>query len=120
MPIEIPGVTVSGEKFKKEINTSTYELFPCDLSKIPQVGEPDVFRALQALPGVGEINDLSSQIFLRGGNFDEVLISLDDAPLYNPYHVGETFGNVNPDIIQLRDSTPQIIHQIMEGIYPVF
>ncbi len=106
VPIEIPGVTVSGEKFKKEINTSTYELFPGDLSKIPQVGEPDVFRALQALPGVGEINDLSSQIFLRGGNFDEVLISLDDAPLYNPYHVGETFGNVNPDIIQLERLYP--------------
>ena len=106
VPIEIPGVTVSGEKFKKEINTSTYELLPGDLSKIPQVGEPDVFRALQALPGVGEINDLSSQIFLRGGNFDEVLISLDDVPLYNPYHVGETFGIINPDIIQLERLYP--------------
>ena len=106
IPIEIPGVTVSGERFKKEINTSTYELLPGDLSKIPQVGEPDVFRALQALPGVGEINDLGSQIFLRGGNFDEVLISLDDVPLYNPYHVGETFGDVNPDIIQLERLYP--------------
>ncbi len=100
-PIEITGITVNGERFNKEINTSTYELFPGDLSRIPQVGEPDVFRALQALPGVGEVNDLSTQIFLRGGNFDEVLISIDNVPLYNPYHLGETFGIVNPDIIQL-------------------
>ena len=27
-------------------------------------------------------------------------------PLYNPYHVGETFGDVNPDIIQLERLYP--------------
>lgn len=101
-PVLISGVTVTGERFLKEINTNTYELQPGDLSKIPQVGEPDVLRSIQALPGVTSISDLSTQIFLRGGNFDETLISLDNVPIFNPYHLGEMFSSINPDIIQLE------------------
>ncbi len=101
-PVLIEGVTVTGERFTKEINSYTYELKPGDLSKIPQVGEPDAMRSIQALPGVTAINDLSSLIFLRGGNFDETLISLDNVPIYNPYHLGEMFSSINPDIIQLQ------------------
>lgn len=101
-PILIEGVTITGERFTKEINSYTYELKPGDLSKIPQVAEPDVMRSIQALPGVTAINDLSSLIFLRGGNFDETLISLDNVPIYNPYHLGEMFSSINPDIIQLQ------------------
>jgi len=100
-PILISSVTVTGERYIKEINTTTFELQPGELSKIPQVGEPDVFRSIQALPGVTAINDLSSLIFLRGGNFDETLISVDNVSLFNPYHLGEMFSIINPDIIQL-------------------
>ncbi len=91
-PVLISTVTVTGEQFEKEVNTNTYELKPGELSKIPQVGEPDALRSIQALPGVTSINDLSTLVFLRGGNFDETLISLDHVPLYNPYHVGELFS----------------------------
>lgn len=101
-PIILEDVTITGERFTKSVSSYTYELEPGELSKIPQVGEPDAFRSIQALPGVTGINDLSSLIFLRGGNFDETLLSLDNVPIYNPYHLGEMFSSINTDIIQLE------------------
>ncbi|PID63136.1 MAG: hypothetical protein CR986_00255 [Ignavibacteriae bacterium] len=98
-PITIQSVTVYGEKFEKEKQYKTYELQSGDLRRIPQVGEPDVLRAVHALPGVSAMSDFSTQIFLRGGNFDETLISLDGVPLYNPYHLGSFFSFLNPDIV---------------------
>ena len=58
------------------------------------------FRAILSLPGVTSSSDLNSQLFFRGGNFDETLISLDGVPLYNPYHLGGIFSSVNNDIIK--------------------
>jgi hypothetical protein len=36
---------------------------------------------------------------LRGGNYDETLITLDGIPVYNPYHLGGICGSFNPDIV---------------------
>ena len=101
-PIEITQVTVTGEKFTENVKYKTYELHQGDLRRIPQVGEPDALRALQVLPGVTSLNDFSSQMYLRGGNFDETLIALDDVPVYNPYHLGGTFSMFNTDIIETQ------------------
>ncbi|MGE5681153.1 MAG: TonB-dependent receptor [Bacillota bacterium] len=92
-------VSVTGRINDNKILSRSYELLPGDLKEIPQFGEADPFRALQALPGVTSINDIGNQLFLRGGNFDETLIALDGVPLYNPYHLGGIFSSINSDII---------------------
>ncbi|MCF6270736.1 MAG: TonB-dependent receptor [Melioribacteraceae bacterium] len=97
--ITIEEVTVSGDKFSKNKYTKTYELTSGDLQRIPQFGEPDALRALQALPGITSINDFSTQLFVKGGNFDETLISLDNAPVYNPYHLGGIFSMFTSEIV---------------------
>jgi hypothetical protein len=66
----------------------------------PTVGEPDVFRTLQNLPGVSSPNDYSSELFIRGGNSDQNLIMLDGAVVYNPYHLLGLAGAFNPDIVE--------------------
>lgn len=99
-PIEIPQVTVSGEKFYEKVKYKTYELQQGDLRRIPQFGEQDALRAFFALPSVTSLNDFSTQLYVRGGNFDETLISIDNVPVYNPYHFGSFFSMFNPDIIE--------------------
>ncbi|MBL1215081.1 MAG: TonB-dependent receptor [Ignavibacteriae bacterium] len=98
-PIEIEKVTVSGVRYKELEDFKTYELQSGDLSNIPVFLESDVLRAFQALPGITSVHDLSAQIYLRGGNYDETLITLDGVPIYNPYHLGGIFGSVNPEIV---------------------
>ena len=62
------------------------------LSRIPRLGEPDVLRAAQLLPGVLARNDFTAGLNVRGGEADQNLILLDGYPIFNPFHLGGLFG----------------------------
>jgi hypothetical protein len=71
------------------------------ISKIPALaGEVDVLRALQFLPGVKNSSELSTGLSVRGGNLDQNMILLDEAPVYNPSHVIGVFSVFNSDAIK--------------------
>jgi hypothetical protein len=58
---------------------------------------------LKQLPGVSTNNELSSQYSVRGGNFDENLIYINDVEIYKPYLVRngqqEGLSLINPDLV---------------------
>ncbi|GIV23608.1 MAG: TonB-dependent receptor [Bacteroidia bacterium] len=71
------------------------------LKKLPALfGEVDVLRSLSFLPGVATAGDGSSSFFVRGGSFDQNLILLDEAVVYNPGHIGGIFSAFNADALQ--------------------
>ncbi|MEM8484993.1 MAG: TonB-dependent receptor [Bacteroidota bacterium] len=51
------------------------------------LGEPDVLRAVQLLPGVQSGNEGTTGIYVRGGSVDQNLFLLDGATVYNPSHL---------------------------------
>ena len=61
-------------------------------SSVPSVGEPDILRVVQLLPGVTARNDYSSGYNVRGGESDQNLVLLDGMPIYNPFHLGGMFS----------------------------
>jgi hypothetical protein len=61
-------------------------------SSVPRLGEADVLRAAQLLPGVEARNDFSAGLNVRGGEADQNLILLDGYPIFNPFHLGGLFG----------------------------
>ncbi|MBT1695850.1 carboxypeptidase-like regulatory domain-containing protein [Fulvivirgaceae bacterium PWU4] len=63
-------------------------------------GEVDVLRAVQLLPGVKTASEASSSLFVRGGNLDQNLVLLDEAPVYNPSHLFGIFSVFNADAIK--------------------
>jgi len=69
----------------------------------PGLAEPDVLRALQVLPAVGSISDLSSALYVRGGASDQNLITLDNIPLFNPYHLGGIFSAISAGAVSRVD-----------------
>lgn len=63
-------------------------------------GEPDVFKALQLMPGIQAVNEGASNLYVRGGSYDQNLILLDEAPVYNPTHALGFFSSFNTDAIK--------------------
>lgn len=70
------------------------------ISVMPSMGgEPDVIKSLQVVPGIQFFGDGSSLFYVRGGNSDQNLILIDDAPIYNPSHMFGFFSVLAPDAI---------------------
>ncbi|MGE5431664.1 MAG: carboxypeptidase-like regulatory domain-containing protein [Syntrophomonadaceae bacterium] len=96
--IILDSVTVTA--LRQQDDGNVLNLQPGELMKIPQFGETDALRGFLALPGVTTTTDFSSQLSVRGGNYDETTITLDGVPLYNPYHLAGVFSVFNSDILK--------------------
>ena len=68
-------------------------------SKVGISGETDLMQVLQSIPGIQTQSDGSVFFFTRGGNKDQNLILIDDAPIYNPSHLFGYFSIISPDAI---------------------
>lgn len=66
------------------------------------LGEKDILKVIQLLPGVKPAGEGQAGFYVRGGNIDENLILLDEAPVYNASHLMGFFSVFNSDA--LRDA----------------
>ena len=74
------------------------------IKKLPALmGEVDIIRSLQLLPGVMSVGEASNGINVRGGTVDQNLILLDDAPILNPTHLFGLFSVFPPDAVASMD-----------------
>ncbi|MEA5427139.1 TonB-dependent receptor [Arcicella lustrica] len=70
------------------------------IKRIPaMMGETDVLRGLQMLPGVTSVGEAANGVNIRGGTTDQNLILLDDTPIFNPTHLFGLFSIFPPDAI---------------------
>lgn len=70
------------------------------IKQIPTLlGEKDVIKALQLLPGVQIATEGFTALYVRGGGPDQNLILLDEAPVYNANHLFGLFSTFNGDAI---------------------
>ena len=77
--VSMSEVEVSAEKIQRKYNIqpSRINLSPRMLKAAPSLAEPDLFRTIQALPGVLTTSEFSTGLVIRGGNTDQNLILLD-------------------------------------------
>jgi len=97
-------VVVSGEKKNHNIispEMSVQKLTSKMIKIIPaMMGEVDVIKAIQLLPGVQATSEGSSSFSVRGGGHDQNLILLDESTVYNASHLMGFFSVFNNDIIK--------------------
>jgi hypothetical protein len=69
--------------------------------KLPALfGEVDIIKNIQMLPGVISAGEGTSSFFVRGGGADQNLILIDEAPIYDPSHLGGIISVFNADVIK--------------------
>ena len=100
-------VVVTGRSADAAISKAQMGVERLDLRQIAKVpvlfGEKDVLKTMTLLPGIKSAGEGSSGFTVRGGNVDQNLILLDEAPVYNASHLLGFFSTFNSDAI--RDVT---------------
>ncbi|HEV8446663.1 MAG TPA: carboxypeptidase-like regulatory domain-containing protein, partial [Gemmatimonadaceae bacterium] len=90
---------IDRELFDSRPAVGTVQITARAAEGVPKLGDPDVLRIVQLLPGVEARNDFSTGFNVRGGEADQNLILLDGYPIYNPFHVGGLFSTfIDPTV----------------------
>ncbi|MFC2138977.1 carboxypeptidase-like regulatory domain-containing protein, partial [Bacteroidota bacterium] len=101
---QIDEVIIKAERENKNIistQMSTVSLSAKTIKQIPVLmGETDIIKTMQLLPGIKTTGGLSSGMSVRGGARDHNLIMLDEATVYNAAHLGGIFSIFNNDAIK--------------------
>lgn len=85
----------------ESVDMSTVNMQMSAIKKIPAfMGEVDVIKAIQLLPGVATVGEGGSGFYVRGGAVDQNLILLDEAAVYNASHLLGFFSVFNSDAIK--------------------
>jgi hypothetical protein len=72
----------------ESVQTGQMKMISSTISRMPSLlGEADVIKALQSIPGISAHSDGSVGFHVRGGERDQNMILLDDAPVFNPSHL---------------------------------
>lgn len=97
-------VIVTARKRDNNIKTAQLGKISLPIEQIKQLpaflGEVDVLKAVQLLPGIRNAGEGSAGIYVRGGGPDQNLIMLDDAVVYNTGHLFGFFSIFNSDAIK--------------------
>ncbi|GJM35192.1 MAG: collagen-binding protein [Saprospiraceae bacterium] len=101
MVVEVVVTAKEEDKNVKNVEMSVENLSAVQIKKIPQVmGEADLIRSIQLLPGVSTVGEGATGFNVRGGNVDQNLILLDEATVYNSSHLFGLFSVFNVDAIK--------------------
>lgn len=100
---EINEVTITGhqEELMRISNRSgLVSLAPSKIAELPSIGEKDIFRSFQLLPGISGSQESSSGLYIRGGTPDQNLILYDGFTVYHVDHLFGMFSAFNADAIK--------------------
>ncbi|MFM7329854.1 MAG: TonB-dependent receptor, partial [Bacteroidota bacterium] len=105
-PVLLEEIVVEGSK-AREITTSSIGQTQLSIRQLKQapalLGEIDVIKQIQLLPGVTTAGEAASGYNVRGGSVDQNLVLYDGLPVFNSSHVFGFFSTFNAEAI--RDVT---------------
>ena len=104
LDIQLQDVVVSD--VAEDYNVSSVEMSTSklDISRVAEIptflGENDIIKAIQLLPGVSSVGEGASGFNVRGGSVGQNLVLLDEAPVYNSSHLLGFLSVFNPDAVK--------------------
>ncbi len=97
-------IVVTAEEIDRNVKALEMSVNKLDiktLTKLPTLlGETEILRGIQLLPGVTSVGEGAAGFNVRGGSIDQNLVLLDEAPVYNSSHLFGFFSVFNPDAVK--------------------
>ncbi|KKL12346.1 hypothetical protein LCGC14_2536680, partial [marine sediment metagenome] len=101
---EIQITSEKGRRIEERADIGKVMIPISQIKMIPNImGEPDILKAYQLMPGIQSGSEGTNGLFVRGGTPDQNLYLFDDVPLYNVSHLGGMFSTFNASIIKSID-----------------
>ncbi len=98
---EVTITTSKEDENVRSIEMSVNKVEMKTIRKMPALlGEVDLIRSIQLLPGVTTVGEGASGFNVRGGDVSQNLVLLDEAPVYNSSHLFGFFSVFNPDAVK--------------------
>ena len=98
---EVVVVSEAKDQNVSNIEMSVNKLDIQTIQKMPTLlGEVEIIRSIQLLPGVSTVGEGATGFNVRGGSIDQNLVLLDEAPVYNSSHLFGFFSVFNPDAVK--------------------
>jgi hypothetical protein len=98
---EIVVLSEAADKNVKGSITGVSKLNIADIKKIPPfLGEADVIKSLQLLPGVSSVGEGANGFNVRGGRVDQNLVMMNGGQMFNTSHLLGFFSSFNPDVTE--------------------
>lgn len=91
-PVQSVARSPDRRRFEETPDAGSFTVTGPMLATLPALGETDILRVVQMLPGVVARNDFSAGYNVRGGEADQNLILLDGVPIYNPFHLAGVYS----------------------------
>lgn len=88
------------ELLRASEQVSMFKMTPAKLSTLPSLGEKDIFRSFQLMPGISAANEHTSGLYVRGGTPDQALTLYDGFTVYNVDHLFGFFSAFNANSIK--------------------
>ncbi len=102
--LELEEVLITDQKARENVERPTMGVLDLNIDEVellPAIGgEVDILKVLQLLPGVQSGTEASAGFYVRGGAADQNLILLDEAQLYNPFHLAGFLSVFNSSAIK--------------------
>ena len=100
-PARLGEYRVAAERQRQRLHASSdvRSITHADVQEGVTLGETDLFRALQRLPGVAAGDDYTAELWTRGARWDQTRVFFDGLPLFNPVHAVGAFAGVNADAV---------------------
>jgi len=100
----LKAVTVTGSRedvvLSGKTDIATIKITPKKLEQLPNIGEKDIMRSFQLMPGVSAANESSSGLYVLGGTPDQNLVLYDGFTVYHVDHLYGFFSAFNANALK--------------------
>jgi hypothetical protein len=102
--VNLAEVVVKSEKQNLNLSSadeiSLIKMSPKKIAELPQLGEKDIMRSFQLMPGINASNESSAGLNVRGGTPDQNLVLFDGFTVYHVDHLYGFYSAFNPNAVK--------------------
>jgi hypothetical protein len=102
-PLTLGETVISSEKEDQNITSTQVSVVKLDIKQVEKIpvimGETDIFKTIQLLPGITSIAEGRSGFIVRGSGIDQNLILMDGMPIYYSSHMQGLYSVFNSDAV---------------------